>query len=126
MNPSTLIASLIRRYPLISDQVNIAQVEVILHELQKTLNKNVGGDVVEFGCYIGTTSLFIRRLLDAHNDDRAFHVYDSFVGLPEKSIADQSRAGDQFAAGELAVSKKQFIREFQKAHLKLPLIHKGW
>lgn len=84
------------------------------------------GAVVEFGCYIGTTSLFIRRLLDAYGDAREFHVYDSFEGLPPKTAQDESRAGDQFQAGELAVSKKQFIHEFQRAGLRPPLIHKGW
>ena len=94
------VDQLLSKYPLISDQVDKAQVEVILRELQSTIEHGVEGDVVEFGCYIGTTSLFIRRLLDASSDDRAFHVYDSFVGLPEKTSADASRAGDQFVAGE--------------------------
>jgi len=82
--------------------------------------------VAEFGCYIGTTSLFIRRLLDARQDSRKFHVYDSFEGLPPKTAQDESRAGDQFQAGELAVSKKQFLQQFQKAGLKPPTTHKGW
>jgi O-methyltransferase len=81
---------------------------------------------VEFGCYIGTTSLFIRRLLDARHETKVFHVYDSFEGLPPKTAEDASSAGDQFTAGELSVSKKQFIHEFQKAHLSPPVIHKGW
>jgi O-methyltransferase len=53
-------------------------------------------------------------------------VYDSFEGLPAKAPEDESRAGEQFTAGELAVSKKQFLREFQKSNLRPPIIHKGW
>lgn len=117
---------LIRRYPLISDQVNANQLQVILQELSNTLERGTSGAVVEFGCYIGTTSLFIRRLLDARSDSRAFHVYDSFEGLPPKTSKDASRAGEQFVAGELAVSKKEFLRQFQKAGLWPPVIHKGW
>ena len=117
--------SLITKYPLISDQVNAAQLAVVLSELENILPQ-LDGAVVEFGCYIGTTSLFIRRLLDAHQDNREFHVYDSFEGLPPKTAADESRAGDQFQAGELAISKKQFLREFHKAHLQPPIIHKKW
>lgn len=116
---------LLAKYPLASDQVSKDQVRVILTELEKILPK-LDGAVVEFGCYIGTTSLFIRRLLDAHTDHREFHVYDSFEGLPPKTVQDQSRAGDQFQAGELAVSKKQFVQQFQKAGLRTPIIHKGW
>lgn len=121
-----LVADLLRKYPLISDQINKDQVGVILRELEKVLNGAVEGDIVELGCYIGTTSLFIRRLLDAHNSDKVFHVYDSFEGLPPKSAQDESRAGEQFTAGELAASKKQFMQQFQKAALRVPITHKGW
>lgn len=117
---------LLRKYPIISDQVDREDVRVVLTELEKTFDKAVPGDIVEFGCYIGTTSLFIRRLLHEYHENRTFHVYDSFEGLPEKSREDQSPAGTNFQAGKLAVSKKQFIREFQKAGLQLPIIHKGW
>ncbi|HWB38626.1 MAG TPA: TylF/MycF/NovP-related O-methyltransferase [Candidatus Saccharimonadales bacterium] len=116
--------TLLAKYPLVSDQVNQRQLEVILTELEKCLSLN--GAIVEFGCYIGTTSLFIRRLLDLRNDSREFHVYDSFEGLPAKTDQDESVAGDQFQAGELAVSKKQFLNEFRKANMRPPIIHKGW
>lgn len=120
-----LVTQLLRTHPLISDQVNAAQVAVILDELERLLPTHDGA-VVEFGCYVGTTSLFIRRLLDARHDGRPFHVYDSFEGLPPKSAADESRAGEQFQAGELAASKKQYLLTFQKAGLRPPVIHKGW
>lgn len=117
---------LLHKYPLISDQVSTDQVRVILTELQRTLQDGTDGAVVEFGCYIGTTSLFMRRLLNAQRDNREFHVYDSFAGLPAKSPADSSVAGDQFVTGELSVSKKDFLREFQKAGLQPPKVHKAW
>jgi O-methyltransferase len=122
MSPEQLLS----KYPLISDQVNKDQLSVILRELEKVLAANTNGAIVEFGCYIGTTSLFIRRLLDAHSDNREFHVYDSFEGLPPKTAQDESRAGDQFQAGELSVSRKQFLQQFQKAGLRPPITHKSW
>jgi len=112
-------ALLPQRYPIISDQVDRAELVTILQELAKC---QADGSVVEFGCYVGTTSLFIRRVIG----DRDFHVYDSFQGLPEKVDQDLSPVGEQFKKGELSVSKKQFMQEFQKAHLQLPTIHKGW
>jgi O-methyltransferase len=55
---------------------------------------------MEFGCYVGTTSLFIRRLLDQTGEGtRPFHVYDSFEGLPPKTQADASAAGADWQAG---------------------------
>ena len=122
MTSETLLA----KYPIISDQVTRADLSAVLTELEKALNSGIAGDVVEFGCYVGTTSLFIRRLLDKHHARGTFHVYDSFAGLPEKSRQDESVAGSNFQAGQLAISKKLFIHEFQKAHLRLPVIHKGW
>lgn len=122
----TDVEQLFRVQPIISEQVSRQQLRVILHELERTLEQGIPGAVVEFGCYIGTTSLFIRRLLDTHGDQREFHVYDSFQGLPEKAIEDASTAGEQFRAGELTVSKRQFTEVFRKANLALPIIHKGW
>ena len=74
-------------YPLISDQVTKEGVGVVWRELERIVQADVPGAVVEFGCYAGTTSLFIRRLLDTYDQSsqRAFHVFDSFEGLPPKT-----------------------------------------
>lgn len=117
---------LLAKYPIISDQISRPAVSVVLRELEKVLDNEVAGDIVEFGCYIGTTSLFIRRVLDEHSSDKRYYAYDSFAGLPAKTIEDASAAGTQFKAGELAVSKKQFLQEFRKAGLTPPITHKAW
>jgi len=118
------IDRLLQSHPIISDQVEKPELKVILRELAAVLGKNVAGDIVEFGCYTGTTSLFLQRML-AH-ENRALYVYDSFQGLPEKSAEDQSPVGQQFETGKLAATKQEFIRNFKKAGLKLPHITKGW
>lgn len=113
---------------IISDQVGEAELSVVWRELEKILDAALPGDIVEFGCYIGTTSLFIRRLLSekGQSGTRNFHAYDSFAGLPEKGSQDASPAGLDFKAGELSVSKKDLLREFKAANLKPPIVHKGW
>ncbi len=123
-----LVTSLLQRYPLISDQVSREDIQVILRALHHTLRQGIPGAIVELGCYVGTSSLFLRRLLDAlgQSSAREFHVYDSFVGLPEKARQDQSAVGVDFAAGELSVSKKAFLQQFRAAHLQSPIIHKAW
>lgn len=118
--------TLLRKYPIVSDQIEISELRVLLCELESLLLRNTKGNVVEFGCYVGTTSLFIRRLLDYYKSPAQFHVYDSFLGLPEKAFQDSSPAGEQFRMGELCASKKQFVEQFKKANLQLPVIHKGW
>lgn len=117
---------LLQRYPIISNQVDQRELSVLLQELEKLLIAGKTGAIVEFGCYAGTTSLFIRRLLDAYNNDSVFHVYDSFEGLPEKAEQDRSVVGDQFVAGELCAPRKQFMDNFKKAGLRAPIVHKGW
>jgi O-methyltransferase len=122
------IQALLKSYPLLSDQIKPPALQVVIDALEQVLEVGVEGDIAEFGCYIGTTSLFIRRLLDIYgqSDRRLFYAYDSFEGLPSKSWHDTSAAGVDFRAGELAISKKRFLREFHKAHLKPPITHKAW
>ena len=117
---------LVSAYPLVSDQVSQLEVSIILNQLDGLLKKSMRGAVVEFGCYEGTTSLFLRRLLDTFHHEGPLHVYDSFEGLPEKTGSDMSAAGEQFRAGELFASKKQLLRHFHRANLVPPVIHKAW
>ena len=119
-------SELLNKYPIISDQIKRPALQVVLAQFEKTVEDATNGDVVEFGCYIGTTSLFIRRLLDIYKSDKVFHVYDSFAGLPPKTKADNSPVVADFKAGELNVSKKQFLEQFHKAGLQAPITHKGW
>ena len=121
-------ANRFRGHHIVSDQVGEGELGVVWRELEKVLNAGIQGDIVELGCYGGTTSLFIRRLLDEKGEsgNRTFHVYDSFEGLPEKTKQDQSIAGEAFQAGKLAVSKKDFLHEFRAASLRPPIVHKRW
>jgi O-methyltransferase len=117
-----------RGWLIISDQIVSASLAVIWRELAAVLAAGVEGDIAEFGCYIGTTSLFLRRLLDEYRQSasRKLHVYDSFAGLPEKRAQDASSAGTEFASGELAVSKKALLAQFRRARLAPPSVHKAW
>lgn len=117
---------LLKRYPIVSDQINARELAVILRECQKVINNGVQGDIVELGCYVGTTSLFLQRQRLELAPNKALHVYDSFAGLPAKTNQDLSPAGEQFVAGELLATKSQLIRNFKQAHLPLPIIHKSW
>lgn len=116
----------VRKFKLVSDQVDYKEVEVIVREASRVLHAGLKGAFVELGCYTGTTSLFLQRVLQDHGSANEFHVYDSFGGLPTKTVEDNSPAGTQFKSGELRATKSQFVRHFQQAHLPLPTIHTGW
>lgn len=117
-----------RGYSLVSDQINAQQVALLWEELAHVLQQDIAGDIVEFGCYTGTASLFLRRLMDETGQSalRALHAYDSFAGLPPKAAQDTSPSGNAFQAGELLASRQQLVKHFKQAGLTLPVIHKGW
>lgn len=121
-----MVEEMISKYPIISEQIDKSELRVILRELERILDADIPGDVVELGCFEGTTSLFIQRMVEARKSSIRFHVYDSFAGLPDKTSEDMSPAGEQFKAGELRAIKQNFIRNFRKSGLNLPVIHKGW
>lgn len=113
---------------IISDQITREGLAVVIGCLEQILKNGVEGAIVEFGCYVGTTSVYIRRVLDEQQPGgtRQFHVYDSFQGLPKKARQDVSAAGVDFEAGKLFVTRKEFLQQFRAANLQPPIIHKGW
>lgn len=117
-------ASVIKKYPLLDDQIELHELRVLLAELEKVLENNIEGDVVEFGCYEGATSVFLQRMLEGSG--KKLWLYDSFDGLPEKSKPDQSPIGTEFKRGELKATKPKLIENFRKSNLPLPIITKKW
>ena len=109
---------------LLSDQVNEREVAVILRELTAVLTNGIEGDVVEFGCYVGTTSVFLADTLKSTT--KRLYLYDSFEGLPPKTSEDESPAGMQFKTGELFATKKTLVKNLKQANVPMPMITKGW
>jgi O-methyltransferase len=109
---------------LLSDQVNRREIEIIIRELQRMIINNISGDVVELGCYVGTTSVFLAKTLESTN--KKLYVYDSFEGLPDKTKEDISSLGAMFQPGELMATKKQFIKNIIKSGVPMPIIKKAW
>ena len=106
------------------EQVTKQETEEILRLAEKALS--AAGDFVELGCYKGETSLLLARLLKAYDSDKRLWLYDSFAGLPEKTVEDASTAGEQFKAGELFVSKREVVEKFKRSGLPFPVIKKGF
>ncbi|RYF29274.1 MAG: hypothetical protein EOO17_01940 [Chloroflexi bacterium] len=114
----------IDRDVLLSDQVDRRELKRIVQECQQVIEKGVTGDVVEFGCYVGTSSVYLAKLIEG--SDRQLYLYDSFEGLPEKVAKDQSPVGLQFRSGELLATKRQLITNLKRANVTMPVIKKGW
>ena len=90
--------------------------------LEKVLLPEIKGDVLELGCNTGTTSIFIRKLLDAYKSRKVFYVYDSFEGLPEKTEHD----GERFKRRDVAIGPEHLVNSFRGLNLRIPVINIGW
>jgi O-methyltransferase len=121
-----IVEDLLSKHKIISDQIEKSELRIILNNLNRVLNDEISGDIVEFGCYEGTTSLFISRLILSSNVNKKFYVYDSFEGLPDKSEKDQAPSADGFQKGALSSSKTKFLNNYTKANLPIPIIKKAW
>ncbi len=104
-------------------QIPNREAELVLNELRQTLD--LPGDVVEFGCYEGDTSILLADVL-RNQPDKWLYLYDSFEGLPEKTAEDKSADGWRFQAGELKASPDTVRSKFKKYDLPDPVIVKGW
>ncbi len=104
-------------------QIPNREAELVLNELRQTLD--LPGDVVEFGCYEGDTSILLADVLRSQ-PDKWLYLYDSFEGLPEKTAEDKSADGWRFQAGELKASPDTVRSKFKKYDLPEPVIVKGW
>lgn len=117
-----------------NDQVSERETEEILKVARGCLA--VEGDFVELGCYKGDTSLLLAEVLrdfntklvekPVENSVKKLWIYDSFEGLPEKSVADESTLGQDFKDGELLVTKREVKERFLRAGLPVPVIKKAW
>ena len=104
-------------------QISSRETDIILSELANTVD--LPGDVVEFGCYAGDTSVILAEAMKS-TPDKWLYLYDSFEGLPEKTAEDQSATGWRFRAGELKVSPATVAHKFKKLSLPDPVIVKKW
>ncbi len=105
-------------------QVSPSETEEIMRIFREVLE--LPGDVVEFGCYQGDSSVIFQRILEENKASKKLWLYDSFAGLPKKSEFDASSAGENFQEGELPASKAELIRRFKKINLRVPIIRKAF
>ena len=104
-------------------QIPTRELTIIQDELRAALK--LPGDVVEFGCYAGDTSVELAKVMQ-DSIDKWLWLYDSFEGLPEKTAEDNSSLGWCFKAGELKISPISVSAKFKNLKLPEPVIKKAW
>ena len=94
-----------------NDQVSEGETELIVKTARECLK--ISGDFVELGCYKGDTSLLLADVLKGL--DKRLWLYDSFEGLPEKSLKDESVLGKDFRFGDKKRSKGKILKSWAKS-----------
>ena len=92
-NSAPQMWDLIDHWPLYVGKVNLARNLAITDLFRSTLT--IPGDVVEFGCWKGSTTLLLAKLLAIYdpNGPKMVHVFDSFEGLTQFHDADADAVG---------------------------------
>ena len=58
-----VIVKIINSLPVITNMMGHHEIYGVLKHLQYVLENDIPGDIVEFGCFVGTVSIFIRKML---------------------------------------------------------------
>ena len=96
--------------------------QIVIHALE-VIENQIEGDFVEFGCYVGESSKYLRKTLDETNSNKDLYVYDSFEGLPPLSKHEE---GMGWRPGTLNTTEDILIKNFRDNGLKPPYTCKGW
>jgi len=84
--------------------------------VERVVEDDVPGDLIETGVWRGGVVIFMRALLDAYGDEnRAVYVADSFRGLPPPDEAYPADAESQLhTSASLAISRDEVAKNFER------------
>lgn len=103
--------------------INSDQIDKLVTYLLTSIDNNIAGDVVEFGCYVGESSKYLMKTLIETGSNKKLYVYDSFDGLPNLSKWEENTG---WKSGTLKTSEDVLVQNFQQNKLPVPIIHKDW
>lgn len=118
------IDELIVKTPIISPMISLSQINILLNYLDTAIESGVEGDVVEFGCNCGTTSVFLQNYLEGTN--RKLYIYDSFEGLPRKDKKDLCKEGAHLTQGSCKTSQEYLENNLKQYCITQPTVYKSW
>ncbi|GAA2677238.1 TylF/MycF/NovP-related O-methyltransferase [Streptomyces lunalinharesii] len=102
--------------------VNRGRMPVVERELSRVVATGVPGAVVEFGCFRGGMTAWMRAVLEVQgSSDRVIHTYDASQGLPPAEEHDDAHP----TAGECAARTAEVRGLHDTWGLPQPVIHEG-
>jgi O-methyltransferase len=106
-----------------SSIINDDQINKLVYYLLDSIENDVDGDVVEFGCYVGESSKYLAKTLIETKSNKKLFVYDSFEGLPDLSKWEENTG---WTPRTLKTTEDVLINNFVENNLPTPIIHKDW
>jgi SAM-dependent methyltransferase len=80
--------------------------------------RDLSGPIVEIGCAIGSTTVFLNKFMDAENIEKDYVCVDTFAGFVDKDIQfEASRRGkkaDDYEQSLFRLNKKEWFDETMK------------
>ncbi|WP_043687252.1 TylF/MycF/NovP-related O-methyltransferase [Streptomyces xylophagus] len=99
------------------------RLKAITPYVEQVVTAGVDGAFVELGCHRGAMTVWVRSILDLHDEPhREMHVYDSFQGLPAPGASDSDHVGE----GELVTTPDEVRAVHARWGKTCPVIHAGW
>lgn len=111
--------------------VGIKRLNNIQYCVEKTIEDDIPGDLIETGVWRGGSTIFMRAILKAHGvTDKKIWVADSFEGLPKpnEEIYPADKGDVYHSYDELKVSLEEVQNNFKKYDLLDDQVEflKGW
>jgi O-methyltransferase len=100
---------------------SIDHLNAIYWSLSSVLFYGRQGAVLEVGCNVGRTSVWIQQIIQDFAPGRELHLFDSFQGLPARGSQDTL-----LDEGQLAASEEEVAANFREWGLPAAHIHAGW
>lgn len=92
------------------DMNTVEQRMNFFHLITSVIDRNVDGEFVELGSFIGHCAVLFQEILDMHHSNKELHLYDSFE--------------EKFTV--LNDIEEELRNNFKKNNLKTPFIHRGF
>jgi hypothetical protein len=111
--------------------IGVKRMENVQHCVEQIIKNKIDGDFIETGVWRGGTTIFMKGLLKAYNDNkRKVFAADSFEGLPAPNLSKYPAdiSSDLHTYQELAISIDEVRKNFQNFDLldENVVFIKGW
>jgi O-methyltransferase len=79
------------------------------HLLNSVISEGIPGEVVELGCFTGQCAVLFQKVIEQRKSDKKLHLFDSFFAtFKHKGSVEE-----------------ELTRNFERANLQQPTVHKG-